>query len=97
MINQERGHIVTISSMLGMMSLKGATSYCSSKFATTGMSEALFLELQEYPNIHLTSIHSYQVANDMFKGLELRFENISCVIHYTVNSVIFYALISLKL
>lgn len=73
MIKQERGHIVTISSMLGMMSLKGATSYCSSKFATTGMSEALFLELQEYPNIHLTSIHSYQVANDMFKDLELRF------------------------
>ncbi|XP_071147207.1 short-chain dehydrogenase/reductase 3-like [Mytilus edulis] len=73
MISQGRGHIVTISSMLGIMSLRGASSYCGSKFMTTGISEALHLELEEYPNIHLTSVHSYQVQNDMFQDLKLRF------------------------
>ncbi|VDI59499.1 all-trans-retinol dehydrogenase (NAD+), partial [Mytilus galloprovincialis] len=71
MISQGRGHIVTISSMLGIMSLRGASSYCGSKFMTTGISEALHLELEEYPNIHLTSVHSYQVKNDMFQDLKL--------------------------
>lgn len=73
MISQARGHIVTISSMLGMMPLKGASSYCGSKFASTGMAEALDLELLDYPFIHLTTVYPYQVANEMFKGLKLRF------------------------
>ena len=72
MISQGRGHIGTISSMLGMMPLKGAASYCISKFGLTGIAEALTLELQEYSYIHQTSIHPYQVANDMFKGLKMR-------------------------
>jgi len=72
MIENEVGHIVTISSTLGMMAMSGLADYCASKYATTGMSESLSRELDEFPNIHITSIHPYMVDNDMFSGLKLR-------------------------
>ncbi|GFN92567.1 short-chain dehydrogenase/reductase 3, partial [Plakobranchus ocellatus] len=38
MIEQNKGHIVTISSMLGLAGLNGVVDYCISKFAVTGLS-----------------------------------------------------------
>ncbi|XP_033724838.1 short-chain dehydrogenase/reductase 3-like [Pecten maximus] len=73
MIDRGKGHIVTMSSVLSMMSMAGLSDYCSSKFSTTGLSEALYWEIEEYSNIFITSIHPYLVTNDMFSSMKLRF------------------------
>ena len=46
MIEQNRGHIVTISSMAGQGGVNKLVDYCTSKFATVGFSEALRKELK---------------------------------------------------
>ncbi|KAL5014409.1 hypothetical protein ScPMuIL_008679 [Solemya velum] len=73
MIENRRGHLVSINSILGMVGLRGATDYCSSKFASSGISASLCQELEDYPDIHVTSVHPYQVNNDMFSGVTIRF------------------------
>ena len=72
MLESGRGHIVSISSILGLMGVAGCADYCASKHALTGFIEALRLELQEYQDIHLTSVHPYLVNTDMFSGCEVR-------------------------
>ena len=42
------GHIVNVSSMLGLIGLFGYSAYCSSKFALIGFSECLRSELRRY-------------------------------------------------
>ncbi|MFH2006180.1 MAG: SDR family NAD(P)-dependent oxidoreductase [bacterium] len=42
---QSRGHVVLISSIAGLMGLPGASTYCASKGALTGLCESLRLEL----------------------------------------------------
>lgn len=73
MIERGQGHIVCMSSVLGLLGLKGVCDYATSKFATTGLMESLTQELEEYPYIHTTVIHPYQVDNDMFTGMRFRF------------------------
>jgi len=45
MIEQKKGHIVTMAGMGGMNGLKKLVAYCSSKFATIGFNESLRMEL----------------------------------------------------
>lgn len=45
MIEQNRGHIVTIASMGGLVGNKRLVAYCASKFATIGFDESLRIEL----------------------------------------------------
>lgn len=45
MIEQERGHIVAICSMGGLLSLRNIVPYCSSKFAVRGLMEGLSNEV----------------------------------------------------
>lgn len=73
MIEKGQGHIVCMSSLLGLLGLKGVCDYSTSKFATTGMMECLMLELEDYQGIYTTMIHPYQVDNDMFAGMKVRF------------------------
>ncbi|XP_060567880.1 short-chain dehydrogenase/reductase 3-like [Ruditapes philippinarum] len=73
MIGRGQGHIVCISSLLGLLGLKGVCDYVTSKFATTGMMDSLMQELEEYPDIHTTIVHPYQIDNDMFAGMQVRF------------------------
>lgn len=46
MIQQKRGHIVTIASVTGLIGTYGCTDYGATKFACIGMHEALHCELQ---------------------------------------------------
>lgn len=46
MIRQKRGHIVTISSVTGMVGTYGCTDYGATKFACIGLHEALHCELK---------------------------------------------------
>lgn len=47
MIEKNRGHLVSISSVAGLIGAANLVPYCASKFAVRGMMEALFEELRE--------------------------------------------------
>lgn len=53
---QDEAHIVNISSMFGFIGVPSQSSYCATKFAVRGFSEALWAELQD-TNVGVTSIH----------------------------------------
>ena len=74
MMENNYGHIVTISSMLGFMGLSGAADYSASKFAATAMAESLRYEIlaERKDNVHVTAIHPYLVDTDMFAGVGTR-------------------------
>ncbi|XP_046376709.2 short-chain dehydrogenase/reductase 3-like [Haliotis rufescens] len=74
MIEHNKGHIVSISSVLGLMGLSGAGDYVSAKFGSTGMAEALSDELRVLgkTGVKVTSVHPYHIDNTMFDGLESR-------------------------
>ncbi|XP_059616298.1 short-chain dehydrogenase/reductase family 16C member 6-like isoform X3 [Phlebotomus argentipes] len=48
MIEKNRGHLVSISSVVGLIGAANLVPYCASKFAVRGMMEALFEELREH-------------------------------------------------
>jgi short-subunit dehydrogenase len=52
----DEAHIVNISSMFGFVGVPSQSSYCATKFAVKGLSEALWGELQG-SNVGVTSIH----------------------------------------
>jgi short-subunit dehydrogenase len=53
---QEKAHIVNISSVFGLVAPPGQTAYCASKFAVRGFTESLRHEL-ENTNISVSSVH----------------------------------------
>ncbi|KAH9514113.1 Short-chain dehydrogenase/reductase 3 [Bulinus truncatus] len=75
MIKQNKGHIVAVSSMLGLTPLNGAGDYCSSKFAASGFMESLREELKSSnaSGITVTTVYPYHVDNNMFAGISTRF------------------------
>ena len=46
MIKHERGQIVTIASLAGLVGVNKLADYCASKFAAVGFDEALRIECQ---------------------------------------------------
>ncbi len=48
MISSKNGHIVNIASQHGLRTSANASAYCASKFAVTGLSDALSIELWKY-------------------------------------------------
>ena len=53
---QERAHIVNISSVFGLVAPPEQTAYCASKFAVRGFTESLRHEL-ENTNVRVSSVH----------------------------------------
>lgn len=49
-------HIVNMSSLFGLVGVPLQSSYCATKFAVRGLSEALWIELRD-ENIGVTSVH----------------------------------------
>jgi NAD(P)-dependent dehydrogenase (short-subunit alcohol dehydrogenase family) len=58
------GHIVNISSILGLMPAPALSAYCTSKFAVRGFSQCLWLELREH-NIGVTAIHPGNIKTNI--------------------------------
>ena len=73
MLAMNRGHLVHINSILGLMGLPGAADYSASKHAVTGMTEALRQELSSAPGVNLTCVYPYIINTDMFEGCKIRY------------------------
>ena len=68
MIKNQRGHIINIASVAGLMGVPNLTDYCASKFALVGFHSSIRHELAEYKNIHCTCICPYFFKSNLFDG-----------------------------
>ncbi|XP_073822265.1 firelighter [Musca autumnalis] len=76
MKEQNRGHIIAVSSMCGMVGMPNLVPYCASKFAVRGMMEALHNEMHfgPYKNlIKFTVIYPYAVDTGLCESVNSRF------------------------
>jgi short-subunit dehydrogenase len=62
----DRGHIVNLSSLFGIVAMAGQTAYSTTKFAVRGFSESLAEELRA-TTIGLTVVHPGAVATNIMK------------------------------
>jgi hypothetical protein len=60
-------HIVNVSSMFGLIGLPTQGSYCATKFAVRGLSEALWAELRD-AGIGVTSVHPGGVRTNIVRA-----------------------------
>ncbi|XP_063605053.1 17-beta-hydroxysteroid dehydrogenase 13-like [Penaeus indicus] len=66
MIDLGRGHIVSVSSILGYMGRNYVVPYCASKFGVKGMTEALAEEVRKSgkgQSICVTAVHPFLISN----------------------------------
>lgn len=63
----DEAHIVNLSSLFGLLGVPSQTSYCATKFAVHGFSEALWVELRDQ-GIGVTSVHPGGVRTDIAKS-----------------------------
>ena len=76
MIQNKRGHIVTIASMAGMVGIPGLSDYCASKHGALAIDESVRLELQNNGldrYVKTTCICPYLIKGDLFKGAKSSF------------------------
>ncbi len=64
---EDEGHIINVSSMFGIASVPGQSSYSATKFAVRGFSEALHAELSS-ANIGVTSIHPGTIKTNIIQS-----------------------------
>jgi len=71
MIAKKAGHIVTIASASGMMSIPNMSVYAGSKWAVLGWSESLRIELDSMKeDLQVTSVTPGYIDTGMFKGVK---------------------------
>lgn len=72
MINRNKGHLVTISSMAGLIGVCGLADYCGSKFAAFGFHESIRFELfkTKKTGVKTTVVCPYYVNTGMFDGVK---------------------------
>jgi all-trans-retinol dehydrogenase (NAD+) len=74
MLSNNKGHIVTIASVAGLIGVCGLTDYCASKFGAYGFDESLRMELNNInKNIKTTCICPYYINTGMFDGVKSKF------------------------
>lgn len=74
MIERNSGHIVTISSVAGLIGVTGLADYSASKFAVFGLHEALRTELRrQKTKIATTVVCPLFINTGMFDGVQTRF------------------------
>ena len=73
MLKRDRGHICNITSAGGMLSNPKMSVYTASKWAATGWSDSVRIELQDMKsNVHITTIAPYYINTGMFDGVKSR-------------------------
>lgn len=65
-----KGGLTNISSVFGLMGVKGQTHYCASKFAVRGFSESLASELKE-KGVSVSSVHPGGVATNVARNAQV--------------------------
>ena len=74
MLEQDRGHVVTIASAASLAGAPKLTDYSASKFAALGFDESLRLEVRQQGNqVTTTIVCPYYVDTGMFDGVRTRF------------------------
>jgi short-subunit dehydrogenase len=68
MIKSERGHIINVSSVAGLVGINRLTDYCASKSALIGFNDALRAEVSHYNNIHTSCLCPYFFRSDLFSN-----------------------------
>ncbi|XP_050522464.1 short-chain dehydrogenase/reductase family 16C member 6-like [Daktulosphaira vitifoliae] len=78
MISLNRGHVVALSSMAGVIGVSNLVPYCASKFAVRGICEALLDECREngFTNIKGTCVYPYIVDTGLCKKPLIRFPSL---------------------
>lgn len=74
MINENKGHIVNVASVCGLVGGYKITDYCSSKFATTGFTESLRAELRvlkSHNNIIVSGVYPFHIKTKLFNGADI--------------------------
>ena len=72
MIENNHGHIVSVSSVAGLFGTSGLGDYCASKFAVVGFEESLRNELQNLKKtgVKTTLVCPYYINTGMFQGTQ---------------------------
>jgi all-trans-retinol dehydrogenase (NAD+) len=69
-----KGHIVSVSSMAGIIGIPGLGDYCGSKFASFGFDESLRLELKKLGSpVKTTCVCPFFINTGMFEGVKTQF------------------------
>jgi short-subunit dehydrogenase len=73
MLERARGHIVNISSAAALVSNPGMSAYCARKWAVTGWSDSLRIELEQSKSgVRVTTVMPYYTNTGMFAGVRSR-------------------------
>ena len=73
MLKRNSGHICNITSAGGMLSNPKMSVYAASKWAATGWSDSVRIELEETKsNVHVTTVAPYYINTGMFDGVKSR-------------------------
>ena len=94
MINENKGHIVNVSSVCGLNGGYRLTDYCASKFAVMGFTESLRVELKvsnPRNKIVVTAVCPFHVKTKMFEGadvMHLKWSNLSMEPEYAANAIV---------
>ena len=73
MLKRNSGHICNITSAGGMLSNPKMSVYAASKWAATGWSDSVRIELEEMKsNVHVTTVVPYYINTGMFDGVKSR-------------------------
>lgn len=74
MIADKEGHIVTVSSVTGLVGTYACTDYSATKFACVGFHESLFSELRAHGHdyVGMTLVCPYYINTGMFTGVRPR-------------------------
>ena len=75
MVERNSGHIVTIASSAGLVPLRSAESYTTSKHAAVGFHDSVRQELRtQAPGVRMTLVTPFFVNTGMFHGTKSRFD-----------------------
>ncbi|KAJ3196683.1 hypothetical protein HDU82_001688 [Entophlyctis luteolus] len=72
MLEANHGHILNVSSLLGMGGSAGVAEYCASKFGVSGFTEAMIQETKN-TRVKVSAIYPGLIATQLFNGVSYRF------------------------
>jgi all-trans-retinol dehydrogenase (NAD+) len=94
MIKLNKGHIVNISSMVGILGGDKLSDYCATKFAVYGFSESLRIELKclnKDNKIKVTTVCPFHIKTPMFEAVKFHhfnWLNVSMEPEYVAKQII---------